>query len=321
MNELQPIETTDSSLPAKLDVASRALSEATDDWQRIDIRDYAKAIEAASAILKRKGIQVLAANLVQGAERAITKANPPKGRGEGRKNSGILNPTISEEPIPPATIRDLRKAHDNITDDEFEQAKEQAIETETPLTRSYLKEQSAEKKNTMHTFGKQRNNTEEWYTPSDVIEKVRAVLGDIDLDPASNPVANEVVKARHIYTKDDDGLIQKWSGTVFLNPPFGSDKISQFVEKLVDEYQSGNVSEAILLTESLSLPNWFSKAIAACNAMFITTDRFYYWNDSNETQRGWSKGCLFYFGKNRQVFYDVFKDIGTILTRYEVVAC
>ena len=55
MNELQPIETTDSSLPAKLDVASRALAEATDDWQRIDIRDYAKAIEAASAIAQAKG--------------------------------------------------------------------------------------------------------------------------------------------------------------------------------------------------------------------------------------------------------------------------
>ena len=215
----------------------------------------------------------------------------------------------------------MRQAHNGVDDEEFEQAKDYAVETETPLTRSYLKEQSAEKKNTMHTFGKQRNNTEEWYTPSDVIDRVRAVLGDIDLDPASNPVANEVVKAKQIYTKDDDGLIQKWSGTVFLNPPFGSDKISQFVEKLVDEYQSGNVSEAILLTESLSLPKWFSKAIDACDAMFMTADRFYYWNDDNETQRGWSKGCLFYFGKNRQVFYDVFKDIGTILTRYEVVAC
>ena len=173
----------------------------------------------------------------------------------------------------------------------------------------------------MHTFGKQRNNTEEWYTPTDVIEKVRAVLGEIDLDPASNPVANEVVKARQIYTKDDDGLVQDWHGKVFLNPPFGSETMSRFVEKLISEYQSGNVPEAIMLTDSLSLPNWFSKAIAACNAMFITTDRFYYWNDDNETQRGWSKGCLFYFGKNRQVFYDVFKDIGTILTRYEVVAC
>ena len=49
MNELQPIETTDSSLPAKLDVASRALAEATEDWQRIDIRDYAKAVAASAS--------------------------------------------------------------------------------------------------------------------------------------------------------------------------------------------------------------------------------------------------------------------------------
>ena len=75
MNELQVIE-QDQSIPAKLDVAKRALAEATEDWQRIDIRDYAKAVAAATAILNRKDIQVQAANLVQDAERAIAKANP-----------------------------------------------------------------------------------------------------------------------------------------------------------------------------------------------------------------------------------------------------
>ena len=173
----------------------------------------------------------------------------------------------------------------------------------------------------MHTFGKQRNTTEEWYTPTDVIDRVHAVLGEIDLDPASNPVANEIVKAKRIYTKDDDGLAHDWNGKVFLNPPFGSDKVSKFVDKLTGEYQSGNISEAILLTESLSLPNWFSRAIDVCDAMFFTADRLYYWNDSNETQRGWAKACLFYFGNNQQAFYQAFKDIGTILTRYEVITC
>ena len=288
MNELQPIETTDSSLPAKLDVASRALAEATEDWQRIDIRDYAKAVAAASEVLKRRDIQVQAANLMMNAERAIAKANPPptpQWRRRAGLNQGVPQEnTLSEPPVSPEAIRKMRQAHNGVDDEEFEQAKDYAVETETPLTRSYLKEKSAEKKaqengNTMHTFGKQRNNTEEWYTPTDVIDRVRAVLGDIDLDPASNPVANEVVKARRIYTKDDDGLAQDWHGKVFLNPPFGSETMSRFVEKLISEYQSGNVPEAIMLTDSLSLPNWFSKAIAACNAMFITTDRFYYWND------------------------------------------
>ena len=57
---------------------------------RVKIRDNAKAVEAASAILKRKDIQVQAANLVQDAERAIAKANPPmtsqeSGKWEGKK--------------------------------------------------------------------------------------------------------------------------------------------------------------------------------------------------------------------------------------------
>ena len=174
--------------------------------------------------------------------------------------------------------------------------------------------------NTMPPLRKQQQTNEEWYTSSYIVEKVREVLGDIDLDPASNPVANEVVKARRIYTKDDDGLVQDWHGKVFLNPPFGSETMSRFVEKLISEYQSGNVPEAIMLTDSLSLPNWFSKAIAACNAMFIDKDRFFYWDASRNTQRGWSKGCLFYFGSNRQAFNQTFKADGVILTRYQTHA-
>ena len=86
MNELQPVES--GNLPAKLDVAKRALAEATDDWQRIDIRDYAKAVQAASEVLKRKDIQVQAANLVMDAERAIAKSNPPMSVSEQRSIAG-----------------------------------------------------------------------------------------------------------------------------------------------------------------------------------------------------------------------------------------
>lgn len=65
----------------------------------------------------------------------------------------------------------------------------------------------------------------EWYTPPEIVEKARAVLGSIDLDPASSYTANTIVKATDFYGTSEkgqfsDGLaVSAWVGNVFLNPP------------------------------------------------------------------------------------------------------
>ena len=58
------------------------------------------------------------------------------------------------------------------------------------------------------------------YTPAKEVEAAREVLGTIDLDPASNPQAQETVKAEKFFTEDDDGLSKEWDGNVWLNPPY-----------------------------------------------------------------------------------------------------
>ena len=102
---------------------------------------------------------------------------------------------------------------------------------------------------------------DEWWTPQWLIEASREVLGTITLDPSSTPLANERVKAKYIYGKEENGLEQEWFGNVFLNPPSKrgdpSARPHLWAKKLVYEYATGRVDRAILIVKSALGYNWY----------------------------------------------------------------
>ncbi len=63
------------------------------------------------------------------------------------------------------------------------------------------------------------SNQKEWYTPQWVFDGLPITF---DLDPCS-PESGPVTPARKHYTKRDNGLVQPWEGTVWMNPPYGTD--------------------------------------------------------------------------------------------------
>lgn len=117
------------------------------------------------------------------------------------------------------------------------------------------------------TEPKKKNS--EWYTPSRYIEAARAVMGGIDLDPASCEEANKVVKADCIYTAQTNGLTRPCHGRVWLNPPYSSPdgtlgrtgsrpgSVKPFVFKLIHEYELCHIQQAILLVTSDTDAAWF----------------------------------------------------------------
>lgn len=71
--------------------------------------------------------------------------------------------------------------------------------------------------------------TTEWYTPPYIIESLGGLF---DLDPCAPALS--WYTARKCYTKEIDGLSQKWEGRVFLNPPYENPAVKHFVRKLAD---------------------------------------------------------------------------------------
>lgn len=72
--------------------------------------------------------------------------------------------------------------------------------------------------------------SEVWLTPPEIT----AALGPFDLDPCGFPgwpTANELV------CLPNDGLAIPWEGRVWLNPPYGREKVWTWLERLVDHGQ------------------------------------------------------------------------------------
>lgn len=100
------------------------------------------------------------------------------------------------------------------------------------------------------------SKTDRWFTPDSLMFYVRQVLGNIELDPASEEAANLIVKADKFIS--EDSLNKEWKAkTVFLNPPGGKignhSQAALFWQKLVDAHQKGHVQEAIFIGFSLEL--------------------------------------------------------------------
>jgi phage N-6-adenine-methyltransferase len=155
----------------------------------------------------------------------------------------------------------------------------------------------------------------EWYTPPKYIELARAVLGEIDLDPASSEKAQEAVRAKRYFTAADEGLRHEWRGRVWLNPPYAQPLIGQFVTKMVEERAAGNVTAGIMLTHNYTDTSWFHEASEIADAACFTRGRIAFLDSGGTPCTSPAQGqTFFYFGEEREAFAAKFVEIGTIWT-------
>ena len=129
----------------RLDAAKAALVAASSDFQRLRIRDEARAVAAAAAILKRRDIEVEASLLGADAEREIINHNPPLTAHEGRYVRDNPGCVVARERRAlfaligsNSNLRAMRRAHANLDDAEYERLKAEHRTQNRPMSRLVL---------------------------------------------------------------------------------------------------------------------------------------------------------------------------------------
>jgi phage N-6-adenine-methyltransferase len=153
-----------------------------------------------------------------------------------------------------------------------------------------------------------RAASDEWYTPDFIVQRVIQVFGgEIDLDPCAPADPN--IPAKAFFTRESDGLNQRWIGKVFVNPPY--QQIQIWVEKLVHEYREGNTIAAIALLPSWTDRPWFQMLHDHPVCFLAKRLKF-----SESGDNAPFASCVVYLGDDIKRFAAAFADIGGVWVQW-----
>lgn len=163
------------------------------------------------------------------------------------------------------------------------------------------------------------SQSNEWYTPAEHVSLVYAVMGDIDLDPASSLQADKaVIGAAKIFTEADGDLSwrkdgNQWHGKVYCNPPYGG-LAGKFAAKALHEIEAGRVTEAILCLSGYAYETkWFRPILTNTTIPICWVHGRVKFTKPNGESAASTVGTIYvYLGPNVASFTEHFSKIGAI---------
>jgi hypothetical protein len=161
-----------------------------------------------------------------------------------------------------------------------------------------------------------------WGTPLHYVEAVKKVfcVKKIDLDPCSNKYS--LVNAKTEYKlADKDGLIESWNfKTIYVNPPYGSDKIRKtsikhWLKKCHETHQIFNSEILALIPVATNTSHWKKYVWVSASAIaFLSDTRLKFLVNGKGGGKGAPMSCaMVYWGQNKNRFFEVFSSYGAIV--------
>ena len=123
----------------------------------------------------------------------------------------------------------------------------------------------------------------DWGTPTKLYQQLDEEF-NFTLDPCTskdNPLGTGL-----FYTKETDGLIRSWSGSVYVNPPYGSE-ISQWLEKGLQELK--HCEYIVYLLPARTDTRWYHQ---------------YVYNSVSKIWWSWVKEVRFLRGRQKMIDMD-----------------
>lgn len=96
---------------------------------------------------------------------------------------------------------------------------------------------------------------EAWQTPRDLFDKLNAEFG-FTLDATAS---KENTLCPAFFDIETDAMKQQWSGSVWMNPPYGPKKTGEFVRRAVA--QRNNCTVIVVLVPSRTDTRWFHDVV------------------------------------------------------------
>jgi phage N-6-adenine-methyltransferase len=114
----------------------------------------------------------------------------------------------------------------------------------------------------MTPFAQKTLGSEEWATPQPLFDRLNREFG-FTLDACAT-VDN--CKCYPFFSKHHDALAQKWTGTVWMNPPYGKD-LSRWVKKAFESSLEG--ATVVCLVPARTCTQWWHEYASRGEVRFI----------------------------------------------------
>ena len=156
----------------------------------------------------------------------------------------------------------------------------------------------------------QRAGVQSFFTDPKIIEAARVAMAGIDLDAASEPLANRTHRIPDYFHTGRSAFHNTWHGKVWLNPPYGDN--APWFECIRFYVASGEIEQLCMISPMWAFQTKIARPVMELSSGLILlspTPKFWGNKDPNRTGTNNPHGII-YIGSDPQRFRRAFAEFG-----------